>query len=93
MFLVDQSFAGALPIFHKIGFEALTSQPVHQKGLGVPVILTVFNLARRAVSELDSNHMAGQLRETMNAYLAERYVKRQALRGLFHRRVAWQHFQ
>ena len=88
-FLVAQSYQAALPIYRKIGFTALSDQVVHQNGIGVGVVLAAFNLARRAICEVDAQQLAERMRGNMNAYLAERYVKRQALRGVFRQAQAW----
>lgn len=89
-FLVTQSYLTALPIYRKIGFQALDGKIVHQKAVGVAVQLLIFNLGRRLICDVEVKPVVGKLEHILTPYLAERYFKRQALRSLFYSRQAWQ---
>lgn len=88
-FLVAQAYPNVVPIYSKIGFQKISDRVVHQKGTGSPVMLLVFNLAKRAICELEEPQTTSRLETVLSPYLGERFFKRQSLLSIFNRRRPW----
>lgn len=88
-FLVAQAYPSVVGIYSKIGFHKISEQVVRQSGTGAPVLLMVFNLAKKAVCdpELATDGRAADAPAALR--LSERYFKRQSLRAMFSARPAW----
>lgn len=87
--VVTQAYPNVQPVYSKIGFIRLSEGVVQVKDTGAAVVLMAFNLARRVVCERNDSNGASQLVGTLNAYLSERYFKRQSLRSLLGFKSLW----
>lgn len=88
-FLIAQAYPGVVPIYTKIGFELISDKVVEQTGTGAPVMLLVFNLARRAICEEKPAQVGASAEVNMSPYLEERFFKRQSLFSLFNGKQPW----
>ncbi|WP_310452586.1 GNAT family N-acetyltransferase [Sulfuritalea sp.] len=88
-FLVTQALQPSIPIYTKIGFQKISERLGLLQGTRTPVLLMVFNLAKRAVCDLEDARANFRLVGALSPYLGERYFKRQSLRSIFASKRAW----